>query len=139
MRATGKVKLSLRLMLVASAGHAYAWNEDACPTRSTSSTNNFCVVTAHTLWRGGKPDAAGAAWLFDNGVQTIVNLELINDDLSTLASAKPLGSVPTHVAYFRIRNYEPVVALAPSLQDAQVAQFLAIMATSPKPVYVHCR
>jgi protein tyrosine/serine phosphatase len=127
--------------MLMSAGHggAFTPDGDACATRSASGTANFCIVTANTLWRGSKPDGAGAAWLLDNGVQTIVNLELINDDLSTLASAKPASTTATSVNYFRIRNYEPVVGLAPSLQDAQIAQFLAIMATSSKPVYVHCR
>ncbi len=49
------------------------------------------------------------------------------------------ATVNSSVNDFRVRNFEPVVALAPALQDEQLAQFLAIMATQPKPVYVHCR
>ncbi len=112
---------------------------DACTTTSTSPITNFCVSTKDTLWRGSKPDAIGSAWLLENGVKTIVNLELINDDLASLTSAKVSPAGQYDVNYFRIRNFEPVVALAPALQDEQIAQFLAIMATSAKPVYVHCR
>jgi protein tyrosine/serine phosphatase len=130
---------STLLMMTACNGSAPTPDADACASRTTSPIVNFCVVAANTLWRGGKPDAAGAVWLIDNGVKTVVNLELINDDLSTLTSAKVSSTTSTSINYFRIRNFEPVVALAPALQDAQVAQFLAVMATAPKPAYVHCR
>jgi protein tyrosine phosphatase (PTP) superfamily phosphohydrolase (DUF442 family) len=112
---------------------------DSCPTAGTSPITNFCVATKDVLWRGGKPDTTGAAWLLDNDVKSIVNLELLLDDVSSLTSAKVTSAAQYDVNYFRIRNFEPVVALAPSLQDQQIAEFLAVMAVTPKPVYVHCR
>jgi protein tyrosine phosphatase (PTP) superfamily phosphohydrolase (DUF442 family) len=111
----------------------------ACPTDSGSGIANFCVVTKDVLWRGSKPDEIGSAWLINNGVKTVVNLELINDDVASLASAKVSATGSYDINYFRIRNWEPIAALSTSLQDEQVARFLAVMATSPKPVYVHCR
>ncbi len=125
--------------LLSSCGGGTTEIAGACPTTNTSGIANYCVVTKGTLWRGSKPDAAGSAWLIENGVKTIVNLELINDDISSLVAAKVVPVNQYEVAYYRVRNFEPVVALLPSLQDEQIAQFLAIMAKAPKPVYVHCR
>jgi protein-tyrosine phosphatase len=131
--------LAISALLSACAGGGATEVAGACPAANTSGIANYCVVTKDTLWRGSKPDSAGAAWLIENGVKTIVNLELINDDVSSLVAAKVPAANQYEVAYYRVRNFEPVVALLPSLQDEQIAQFLAIMAKAPKPVYVHCR
>jgi protein tyrosine/serine phosphatase len=106
---------------------------------SGSGIKNFCVVTKESLWRGGKPNELGAAWLINNGIKSVVNLELLYDDLPSITSAKVASAETSEVAYFKVRNWEPIAAVSPKLQDQHVARFLAIMAVSPKPVYVHCR
>jgi protein tyrosine phosphatase (PTP) superfamily phosphohydrolase (DUF442 family) len=110
-----------------------------CPIDSGSGIKNFCFVTKESLWRGGKPSEQGAAWLINNGIKSVVNLEMLNDDLPSLANAKVAVSNVAEVAYFKVRNWEPIAAVSPKLQDQHVARFLAIMASSSKPVYVHCR
>ena len=52
-----------------------------CPNDLGSPIPNFCVVTPNVLWRGAKPAQDGAAWLIQHRVRTIVNLELLHDDL----------------------------------------------------------
>jgi protein tyrosine phosphatase (PTP) superfamily phosphohydrolase (DUF442 family) len=110
-----------------------------CPMDSGSGIKNFCIVTKESLWRGGKPNELGAAWLINNGIKSVVNLELLYDDLPSITSAKVAFAETSEVAYFKVRNWEPIAAVSPKLQDQHVARFLAIMAASPKPVYVHCR
>ena len=44
-----------------------------------SPIENFARVD-DVLWRGARPDAAGAAWLVAQGVRTIINLELLHGD-----------------------------------------------------------
>lgn len=113
---------------------------DACPTALSASIANSCVVTQGVLWRGSKPDEAGTAALIKLGVKTVVNLELLHDDVSTFQAADNLTAAPDNVIqYFRIREWEPNVYVAPSVLDEHVAEFLAIMRTQTKPVYVHCR
>ncbi len=110
-----------------------------CPADSGSGIKNFCIVSKASLWRGGKPNDLGAAWLINNGIKSVVNLELLHDDLPSLTSAKVASNDTTEVTYFKVRNWEPIAAISPKRQDQHVARFLAIMAVSPKPVYVHCR
>lgn len=111
----------------------------ACDTRSDVPIARFCKTSAQTLWRGAKPDVAGAAWLVENGVRTVVNLELLQDDLPTFAQVQLRAATRADVGYFRVRDWEPMVVIAPAVVDERVAHFLAIVRTQPKPVYVHCR
>lgn len=104
-----------------------------------SAIQNFCVVTPDVLWRGGRPDEDGAAWLIQQGVRTIVNVELILDDKSAFGHATVADANNCEVGYFRIHDWEPLTILAPSVEDDHVAHFLAIVSQQPKPVYVHCR
>lgn len=104
-----------------------------------STIQNFCVVTPNVLWRGARPDKDSAAWLIEQGVRTIVNLELILDDKAAFSLAKVTRSRSYEVGYFRIHDWEPLPLLAPSLVDDHVAHFLAIVSRQPKPIYVHCR
>ena len=114
-----------------------------CRNNLQSAIINFCEVAPNTLWRGAKPDEEGAAWLVAHGVRTVVNLELLHDDLANFGAAKNVdaGTPPlkTDIQYFRLRDWEPLAIFVPALTDQHVAQFLAIMKQSPKPVYVHCR
>jgi Dual specificity phosphatase, catalytic domain len=119
-------------------------NPSPCPTSSetvikNSGINNFCVVVDGKLWRGAKPDTVGAAWLIDNGVKAVVNLELLNDDLPTLINAKPQEQTQAELKYYRVRDWEPLVVVAPRLVDKHVVEFLAITLAQPGPIYVHCR
>ena len=111
----------------------------ACSNNPDSAILNFCVVTPNVLWRGAKPDKAGAAWLIRQGVQTIVNVELIHDDKTALGAASIADNSNHEVGYFRIRDWEPVHVIAPSVIDDHVAHFLAIVSKQPKPIHIHCR
>jgi len=53
--------------------------------------------------------------------------------------ARPAKVLSEKLDYFRIREWEPNVVIAPSILDSHVAEFLAIVKTQPKPIYVHCR
>ncbi len=143
----------LLLPLVACADFTQA-DADACSRTLDSPIQNFCEVTPGTLWRGAKPDEQGAAWLIRNGVHTIVNLELLHDDRDTLTSVQleaqaddretlahtQLTDQAVHdIHYYRVRDWEPLVVVAPWLTDERVAQFLAVAQQAPKPLYVHCR
>jgi protein tyrosine/serine phosphatase len=111
----------------------------ACSNNLGSAIKNFCVVTPNVLWRGAKPDKDDAAWLIQQGVRTIVNLELILDDKCAFGQATVDDANNYEVGYFRIHDWEPLRILAPSIVDDHVAHFLAIVSQQPKPVYVHCR
>jgi tyrosine-protein phosphatase SIW14 len=97
------------------------------------------VVVPGALWRGAKPDAPGAAALISLGVRTVVNLELLDDDRDAFRMARPSTPVSTSIDYFRIRDWEPNVVIAPALLDSHVSAFMAIVKTQAKPIYVHCR
>jgi len=111
----------------------------ACPNNLGSAIKSFCVVTPSVLWRGARPDKNGATWLIQQGVRTIVNLELILDDKRAFDQATVEDANNYKVGYFRIHDWEPLRILAPSVVDDHVAHFLAILSQQPKPVYVHCR
>jgi len=111
----------------------------SCSNNLGSAIKNFCVVTPNVLWRGGKPDKDDAAWLIQQGVRTIVNLELILDDKRAFGQATVEDANNYEVGYFRVQDWEPLRILAPSVVDDHIAHFLAIVSQQPKPVYVHCR
>jgi hypothetical protein len=112
---------------------------DACPTPLSPALANSCEVTKGILWRGAKPDAGGAAALLSRQVSTVVNLELMHDDRDAFRDARPQAPFSSNVEYFRIRDWEPNVITAPNLLDSHVSNFIAIVKTQPKPIYVHCR
>jgi protein tyrosine phosphatase (PTP) superfamily phosphohydrolase (DUF442 family) len=108
-----------------------------CEDKANSPITNFCIASKSILWRGAKPDVAGAKWLIENGVASIVNLELLHDDLAILRSIET--STAAKVEYYKLRDWEPLVVLKPSKTDTTVAKFIAIATNAPKPLYVHCR
>jgi len=127
------------VLLTSSCTHSLKQSvAGACSATLNSRILNFCVVTPEVLWRGGKPDKSGAAWLMQQGVRTIVNLELIRDDKSAFAGARIANTGKYQADYFRIHDWQPLSRLAPSLLDDHVAHFLAIVSQQPKPIYVHC-
>jgi protein tyrosine/serine phosphatase len=112
----------------------------ACPNNPDSPIQNFCVVTPNVLWRGGRLDnEERATWLIQKGVRTIVNLEILLDDLPAFRQANVRNAINYEVGYFRIPDWEPNPILAPSLLDNHVAHFFAVVSAQPKPIYVHCR
>lgn len=112
---------------------------DACARPLSPAIANSCVVAPGAVWRGAKPDAQGAAALVSLGVKTLVNLELLHDDLDAFHAARPSMPGSASIDYFRIRDWEPNVIIAPALLDSHVADFIAIVKTRARPIYVHCR
>jgi protein tyrosine phosphatase (PTP) superfamily phosphohydrolase (DUF442 family) len=133
------VTFLLLFTMCSCAATAKQSGDGACPDNLGSAIQNFCVVTPNVLWRGAKPDRDGAVWLLQHGVRTIVNLELILDDRPAFDHAVVAETEKIEVGYFRIHGWEPLPALAPSVEDDHVARFFAIVSRQPKPVYVHCR
>lgn len=100
---------------------------------------NSCVVSEQTLWRGARPTSEAAAALVDLGVKTVVSLELLQDDRKAFEAAVIGSRDSREIQYFQIRDWEPLVVLAPAKVDEHVAHFLAIARTQPKPIFAHCR
>lgn len=113
---------------------------DTCASHRNSPITNFCEVKPESLWRGAQPEEAGFAWLIGQGVRTVVNLELLHDDLPDIRRAPVTSVTDSGIAYFRVRDWEPLPGFAPSIADEHVVHFLAIASQSAnQPVYVHCR
>ena len=110
-----------------------------CEQPLHSKVENSCVVSDQMLWRGARPSPEAAAALVELGAKTVVSLELIQDDRNAFEAAVISKGVSREIEYFQIRDWEPLVVLAPGKVDDHVAQFLAITRTQPKPIYVHCR
>lgn len=94
-----------------------------------SGVPNFHRVSDR-LYRGAQPDAAGIQALAGLGVKTIINLRMA-DDVSpqeeSAARAHGVGYLPVPLHGWR------------SPTDAEIAQVLSLIETSPPPVFVHCR
>ncbi len=119
---------------------SYRKAPDSCKNTLDSPISRFCEVTQAVLWRGAKPDKVGAAWLIEHGVRTIVNLELVHDDLPVIGQARIKTAETYKIGYFRVKDWEPLPALAPSVENEHVVHFLAIASQQAnQPVYVHCR
>ncbi|MBU0916726.1 MULTISPECIES: fused DSP-PTPase phosphatase/NAD kinase-like protein [Aquabacterium] len=103
----------------------------------TTDVVNACIVSPGVLWRGGKPDEQGASALLSKGVGTVVNLEMLHSDKGSFQQATVASS--RQVDYFEVPEWEPNVIIAPGWVDDSVAEFIAIVRTQPRPVYVHCR
>ena len=110
-----------------------------CATPLDQGVANSCIVTQQTLWRGASPDTAAAAKLVQLDVKTIVNLEWLHDDKPSFQDAVVPNIGKREIGYFRIPDWEPLVAFAPAKVDEHVTHFLAITRTQAKPIYVHCR
>ncbi len=110
-----------------------------CANNLSSPILNFCEVKPNTLWRGAKPDKNDTAWLINNGVKTIVNLELLYDDLDTLHEADVTKTGTVKIDYYRVQTWEPIYAVVQSIADQHVVHFLAIAKLAKQPLYVHCR
>lgn len=81
------------------------------------------------LFRGAQPDEQSMANLARLGVRTVINLRM------------PADTWPGEEAAARAHGLTDLNVPLPGLSaptDAQVAQVLALIATSPSPVFVHC-
>jgi Tyrosine phosphatase family len=94
--------------------------------------DNFAKVD-DVLWRGARPTVAGVRWLIGNGVKTVINLEMVHDDASAIAAAHAT------ITYLRLRDWEPLAAGGPPLEDHHIRDVLAAIRRSPKLVFIHCR
>jgi hypothetical protein len=126
-------------LLSGCAGTPTQDERPSCATPLDPAVENSCVVTPQALWRGARPDAAAAARLVALDVKTIVNLEWLHDDQASFQAAVLPAIGRREIGYFRVRDWEPLAAIAPGLLDEHVAHFLAITRTQAKPIYVHCR
>ena len=113
--------------------------DQSCARPLDAKVANSCVVSEQTLWRGARPGPEAAAALVARGVGTVVSLELLQDDRNAFETATIAQGDAREIQYFQIRDWEPLVLLAPDQVDEHVARFLAIARTQPKPIYVHCR
>lgn len=113
--------------------------ELSCTSPLDAKVANSCVVSEQTLWRGARPNPEAAAALVALGVKTVVSLELLQDDRNAFETAVISSRDAREIQYFQVRDWEPLVLLAPGQVDDHVAHFLAIARTQPKPIYVHCR
>ncbi len=111
----------------------------ACSAEGTGPTPKFCVVTPNVLWAGGRPDRNDASWLIEQGIKTVVDLELLHNDKAVFANAMVDPSKTYSLAYYQVRDWEPLPMIAPSLEDDRVVQVLAITTREPAPVFLHCR
>ena len=135
-----RIAVAAVLVLLGTACAAADKGEmSACPSPLSTVILNSCVVTPGVLWRGSKPGPAGAASLLSLGIRTVVNLEMLHSDMKAFESALPAKVPSGKLSYFHIHELELNALLLPSVVDSHVAEFLAIVKTQPKPIYVHCR
>ena len=125
--------------LLVGCATASPTSELSCNNPLDAKVANSCVVSEQTLWRGARPNPEAAAALVALGVKTVVSLELLQDDRNAFETAAISGRDAREIQYFQLRDWEPLVLLAPGTVDDHVAHFLAIARTQPKPIYVHCR
>lgn len=120
----GTPSLGILLLALAFSGCVAAPREVPAADRIL----NFGEVN-RTLFRGAQPNDADMANLQRLGVRTIINLRLPSDTWSEEATvARTLG-----LGYVSV----PLRGLsAPT--NAEVARILALIGSSPPPVFVHC-
>jgi hypothetical protein len=109
----------------------------ACSDNPATLIPKFCIATPNVLWAGGRPDKNDAAWLIQQGIRTVVDLEILHGDKSAFAHATVADSKTYNVRYFKVLDWEPLPMIAPSMEDDRVAKVLAITTKEPAPVFVH--
>lgn len=109
-----------------------------CAAEEVHSTiRNLCVVAPGILWEGERPSAAQVRWLLEQGVGSIVSIEV--DERPTFDKTSVPPELTRSAPYFRITHFNAVRLLSRADLDERVAQFIAIVRIAPKPIYVHCR
>jgi hypothetical protein len=127
------------LLVYADISDAATDAKSYCGNTLASPINNFCEVKPGVLWRGSRPNKAAAAWLIENGVKTVLNLELLHDDMDEFLDASVRADAEYQVDYFRVKTWEPLYAVATASADDDVIKFIAIASYAIQPLYVHCR
>jgi protein tyrosine phosphatase (PTP) superfamily phosphohydrolase (DUF442 family) len=84
------------------------------------------------LWCGARPDAAGAAWLVEQGIKTDIDFEWEESD-------ETLFPAVSGVVRLILKDWEPLPLLAPSLEDHHIRAFLSAVRAGPWPIYCHCK
>jgi protein tyrosine phosphatase (PTP) superfamily phosphohydrolase (DUF442 family) len=79
------------------------------------------------LWRGARPDAAGFAWLVEQGCETAINLEWEESDPPVVGLVE-----------VRLPDWEPLPMFAPRIEDEHVRSFLAAFRSAITPCFIHC-
>jgi tyrosine-protein phosphatase SIW14 len=101
---------------------------------------NFAKVNDH-LYRGGRPDAKGVAYLKSIGVRTVVSLEL-GDGIEAKPSVIAQEGVDVQAAGLSFRH-EPITSFNPGYSaafDGRIDAVLGIFKDPASwPIYVHCR
>ena len=98
----------------------------------TGEPDNFARVDAD-LWRGARPTPQQAQWLVEQGIKSVINLELGQEDKASF------GMLLRQLEYRHLPDWEPIATFDPSREDQHIKDFLAAVKELPKPVYVHCR
>jgi len=111
----------------------------ACAGSPGPQIPKFCIATPDVLWAGGRPDKNDAAWLVEQGIRTVVDLEIFHGDTSAFAHAEVHDSKTHTLHYFHVLDWEPLPMIAPSVEDDRVAKVLAITTQEAAPIFVHCR
>lgn len=122
------VRLGLLLAVLLGALVLPGCNSGPRGVAASEGIPNFARVTP-ALFRGAQPDERGLASLARLGVRTVINLRM------------PADTWPGEEAAARAQGLTYVNVPLPGLSaptDAQVAQVLGLIATSPSPVFVHC-
>jgi protein tyrosine phosphatase (PTP) superfamily phosphohydrolase (DUF442 family) len=116
----------LSALLVGWSGGGCALGPRGVP--AAEGIGNFARVN-DTLWRGAQPDGSGFENLKRLGVATVNNLRM-EDDVrpEEVATVRRLGIGYENVP---LRGFS-----APT--EAEVARVLALIESSPPPVFVHC-
>jgi protein tyrosine/serine phosphatase len=126
-------------LLLGSSASSATKKEVICSNNLGSPIVKFCEAEPNILWRGSRPDKDGIAWLINNGVKTIINLESTYDDKDAIYQASINAPGTYKIDYFRVKAWEPQYAIAKAKADKRVIHFLAIANQAKQPIYVHCR
>ena len=114
--------------------------DDQAEVTGSIPLGNFAKENDH-LYRGGRPDAKGVAYLKSIGVRTVVSLEL-GDGIEAKPSVIAQEEVDVKAAGLVFRH-EPITSFNPGYSatfDGRIDAVLAIFADHASgPVYVHCR
>lgn len=109
----------------------------ACAHDLNSPVRNFCVVAPGVLWRGASPTRADAKWLLEQGVGSVVSVQV--ESLPAFEAAAPREDFAHDVSYFQIRGFNPLQILTRSQLEEHMATFIGIVKSAPKPIYLNCR
>ena len=100
------------------------------PAQTAPKVHNFGVVVKDEVYRGAQPTSADLNSLANFGIKTVI-------DLRGDKTVEQEHTVVEDVLHLHFVNVPMNGLAAPS--DEQIQQVLAAIATSPKPVFIHCK